>query len=680
MVRAQEWDQIAFDSPGYLIVKSAGNERNDDGPAAGTTHWVFVNGNWAQQTITRDPDGDYDCIGHAGVAKNILTIGAVNDIPNGYTAPGDVVQSSFSSWGPADDSRIKPDIVANGVGLTSSIGTSTSAYSSFSGTSMSTPNTTGSLALLQQHYANTHNNAIPLAATLKAIVIHTADEAGTTDGPDYQNGWGLLNTESAAAVISNDGNGSTILESSLANNQPITLSINVATTEPLIATLVWTDPAGTPPNPSLDPTTKALVNDLDLRITGNNQTYTPWRLDAANPTAAATQGDNISDNVEKIDIASASPGTYTVTITNKGTLVNGLQNFSLVISSKADGPPPPPDPVAKWEEIFDTTVQPTDWTIIDNDGSGTLWEFRQNVTFNSGSTVNPQAGQSFWFSNFNNANANGLIDEWLISPQITGDPNCDSLFFYAGAIDGGFNDSLKVFISTTGNNINDFTNQLDYFRVSGPVGSWNLYGFDISQFAGSNFYFAINYYIEDGGPNGNFSDNVWVDHFYVTEDTTGSGGNNPPTVANPIADQTVDEDFATYTVANLDDVFDDLDNQALTYSVTSDATVNASISGNNLQLASVANAFGSASVTVTADDGTATVSDQFTVTVNSVNDLPVLANIPDVSFNEDGNTTLDLSSYVNDVDHSLNQISFSAQVTSATTAPFAKAGKPLAKD
>ena len=94
--------------------------------------------------------------------------------------------------------------------------------------------------------------------------------------------------------------------------------------------------------------------------------------------------------------------------------------------------------------------------------------------------------------------------------------------FYAGAIGGSFDDSLKVWVSTTGNNINDFTDLLGYFRVDGPTGSWNPYEFDLTPYVGQNIYFAVNYYIVDGGPTGNYSDNVWVDHFLI--DTMQVGG------------------------------------------------------------------------------------------------------------------------------------------------------------
>jgi hypothetical protein len=201
---------------------------------------------------------------------------------------------------------------------------------------------------------------------------------------------------------------------------------------------------------------------------------------------------------------------------SKGTLLPKDPDFKpkTIISDNVEGS-------IKWEETFNTTVQPPDWLVIDNDGSGSAYSFEQQLVFTSGDTVSPQAGQSFWFSNYTNANSSGLIDEWLISPQIPAIEAGDSLIFYAGAIGGSFPDSLKVLISTTDQSPGSFT-EIAYFLVDGPTGAWNRYAFDLSPFAGSQIYAAVNYYIVDGGPSGNNSDNVWVDHFIVT---TQSGGN-----------------------------------------------------------------------------------------------------------------------------------------------------------
>jgi len=177
-----------------------------------------------------------------------------------------------------------------------------------------------------------------------------------------------------------------------------------------------------------------------------------------------------------------------------------------------------------YEETFPDSTVPTGWIVVDNDG-GTPppWNFRQQVNFTGGGTVLPQAGTSFWFDSYTSANANGLIDDWLISPQIPA-AGFDSLFFFAGAIGGSFPDSIRVWVSTTGNNVSDFTSMIGYFLVDGPTGSWHKYGFDLSQFSGHNIYLAFNYYIVDGGPSGNNSDNVWFDHPFVTGTSTPPAG------------------------------------------------------------------------------------------------------------------------------------------------------------
>lgn len=181
----------------------------------------------------------------------------------------------------------------------------------------------------------------------------------------------------------------------------------------------------------------------------------------------------------------------------------------------------------KWEATFDTTALPLDWLVIDKDGSGTGIEYTQAETTPSGVMIKPQAGQSFWSSNVQNANLAGVIDEWLISPQISVIFEGDSLYFWAGAVGGPFDDSLRVLVSTTDNQLSSFSDTLGYFKVDGPVGSWHKYGFDLSAFDNLDIYFAINYHIQDGGPGGQHSDFVWIDHFIITGDPATI--NNRPT-------------------------------------------------------------------------------------------------------------------------------------------------------
>jgi hypothetical protein len=325
-------DSIAYNAPYYLPCRAAGNDRGEGPSSQPITHYVFDGTNWVFSSTIRNLDGmpsGYGCITYGfGTSKNILTVGAVYSIPAGYSVPSDVVQTGFSCTGPTDDGRIKPEIVADGVGLYSTYSTADNAYATMSGTSMATPNAVGSLGLLQEHYHNLHG-VYMRAATLKGLVIHTADEAGSFPGPDYKFGWGLLNTAKAATLLSNTTTAK-VKELTLVNSTTYTLNIKANGTEGLRSTICWTDPPGTPPPPSLNPPTIMLVNDLDLRIDG--QTYKPWILDPSNPSAAATTGDNIRDNEEQVYIPSPSAGCHTLTVTHKGTLSGGSQTFSLIVS------------------------------------------------------------------------------------------------------------------------------------------------------------------------------------------------------------------------------------------------------------------------------------------------------------------------------------------------------------
>ena len=342
---ASDWDSIAVNAPTYLIVAAAGNDRWDDGPSSDTEKYWWWNpaspkyNKWEETTLAqhpRNPDGDYDCLpGGPQVAKNALVVGAVDDIPDGYAYTTDVAMTPFSSWGPTDDGRIKPDLVANGKEVYSTLASGDAAYGPLSGTSMAAASVTGSVALLQQHYRQTHNNSLPLAATLRALLIHTADEAGTAQGPDYAFGWGLLNTAAAADLISRDaGEQWTIKELTLNNGEIHSTAVTSDGTEPLKVTIAWTDPPATPLSPALNDITARLINDLDLQITreSDGQTYYPWCLDVEHPDWAATQDDNSVDNVEQVLIPTTGPGEYIVTVSHKRALLAGVQDFSMVIT------------------------------------------------------------------------------------------------------------------------------------------------------------------------------------------------------------------------------------------------------------------------------------------------------------------------------------------------------------
>ena len=318
--KSRKWDEIAFNAPNYLIVQAAANNRGD-GPGSGPAE-------------KDGGDDGYDCIVPEGIAKNVMTVGAVKEIWD-YSDPSDVKMSSFSGWGPCDDGRIKPDIVGKGVNVYSTVNGSNTAYASMDGTSMSSPNVTGSMALLQKHYQDTHGGTPMRAATLKGLVLHSADEAGDDPGPDYVFGWGLMNAQRAASIISDDGGQVVIDELVLNSGDLYTRNISVPEgMDELRVTICWTDPKGVPTSPKLNPRDPMLVNDLDLKIIDAGSTdYFPYKLDPENPAAAATNDSkNAVDNVECVVIPNPEAGTYTIQITHDGALQGGSQAYSLIIS------------------------------------------------------------------------------------------------------------------------------------------------------------------------------------------------------------------------------------------------------------------------------------------------------------------------------------------------------------
>jgi hypothetical protein len=340
---AQLYDSIAYNAPYYLIVKSAGNNRSNNGPAVGQPYWRRdQNGklyNAGNRPDSLSSNNSYDILPTDANAKNILTVGAISPIGAGYLKAADATMTTFSSWGPTDDGRIKPDIVSDGLSVYSSISTNDSSYAYLSGTSMAAPGVAGSLLLLQELSQRLSPNKFIKASTIKALAIHTANEAGANPGPDYKFGWGVLNDIEAANVLNNaltnSNNTSSVdlvYENVLQSGQTYNLNVIASGSKPLKATIVWTDVKGSPSN-TLNDTTHQLVNDLDLVIKKGSAIYYPWTLNRLVPDNPAVRGINSIDNVEKVELDSTLIGnTYTISVNHKGTLTRGQQAYSLIVS------------------------------------------------------------------------------------------------------------------------------------------------------------------------------------------------------------------------------------------------------------------------------------------------------------------------------------------------------------
>jgi serine protease AprX len=313
-----EIDNVSNASPYYQVVLAAGNDRNN-------FNLDHVSGL-----------GGYDMLSGTGTSKNGLVVAAVEQVDN-YIDASSVIMSDFSNFGPPDDGRIKPDVAAKGVNVTSTVSSTNTSYDIFSGTSMAAPAITGSIVLLQKHYNNL-NASYMRASTVRGLICHTAKEAGLFPGPDYEFGWGLADIAGAATVITNKGVTSIIEENTLLNGGIDTKQFATTSTQDITVSICWTDPTGSSNGTAEDNRVPRLKNNLDLKILKDGTTYYPWKLTYEDFYAAATNdSDNDVDNIEKIQIPNAEPGVYTIQVTHKGTLTgNGAtQVYSLIASGSA---------------------------------------------------------------------------------------------------------------------------------------------------------------------------------------------------------------------------------------------------------------------------------------------------------------------------------------------------------
>ena len=336
------FDELTRLYPLFLPVVSAGNDRDDRGPNTGQYKAIDEEGIWQTFRVSDrmiPPDGfieGYDTITSIGVAKNVLTIGALGKDPSLTST-----LSSFSSMGPTDDGRIKPDLVGIGENLFSTVALSHSSYDSYSGTSMAAPNVAGSLLLLQELAISQWEQPLR-AATLKALVLHTAQDLGPP-GPDYQYGWGLLNTDAAAKhLINSFSQPELVLEDTLFSGNTFNKQLELEEAGPIKITLAWTDPPGNVKIARdvtlLNDRSPILTHNLDLEVyfLDQNETYYPYILYPDSPGLEASTGQNIVDPVEQIFIPDALPGKYHITISNKKWDFFDYQAFSLIVEGLGD--------------------------------------------------------------------------------------------------------------------------------------------------------------------------------------------------------------------------------------------------------------------------------------------------------------------------------------------------------
>jgi hypothetical protein len=394
---SQELDAfMAQDAPMHLLVYSAGNDRfngpggpvdyyfvlPDINPANGRiddSEVFFYDDPPANERDWASGDGDvggYDSLGPPGTAKNVLTVGAVEDVFHlnggnmvwGFGPGAQVNLAEFSGCGPTDDGRIKPDLVAVGApnpaaraqGLITPGSAADDNAVLFTGTSFSAPAVSGGIGLAMQRRTQLYPNHDPetddlRGSTWKCLAIHTADDLGAP-GPNFQMGYGLFNARALVEQVeldAVDGRGTHIREFELEPNMTTEWLVSSQGTEPIRVTIAWSDPAGVANTTAApDPQEAMLVNNIDLRVESEDgtQQFLPWILnpDLGNEAEAvralpATTGTDDRNNVEQVVIAAPTVGTYRIVITHSGGLVGGpapSDQWISVVSSGDIVPPP----------------------------------------------------------------------------------------------------------------------------------------------------------------------------------------------------------------------------------------------------------------------------------------------------------------------------------------------------
>ncbi len=247
--------------------------------------------------------------GTGKAAKNNLVVGNITT---------DELLSSSSSCGPVHDGRVKPEITAMGTNVFSTY-TPLNSYGTISGTSMSTPGITGTVALLAQRYKQLNGNVLPPSALIKNIVCNTAHDLGNA-GPDYRFGFGRINALAAVKVMEESRYELNTIATGATNDVTITVPAGASR---LRVMLTWNDPAATA-NAAL-----ALVNNLDLRVIEGANTTLPWILDPLNPSVAATKADDNISNIEQVTINNPAAGTYTLRVMGEAVASGPSQTYAL---------------------------------------------------------------------------------------------------------------------------------------------------------------------------------------------------------------------------------------------------------------------------------------------------------------------------------------------------------------
>ena len=372
-----------LDSPRYDSLVRDAQPTGSAVPVAGNQQMVivFAAGNAGPGTNT---------VGAPGTAKNVITAGASENSHSHSTANGgnssigndgclipdtgadslnDII--SFSSRGPTDDSRKKPDLVAPGTHVTGGVaqaaspgptGTALSCfaatgvcalsgggvvgdpdnffplgqqfYTTSSGTSHSTPAIAGGAAMVRQFFVN-QGATPPSPAMTKAYLMNSARYLTGASANDTlwsnNQGMGLMDLGFAFDGVARILNDELAADMFTATGQTRTITGSVSdTSRPFRVTLAWTDAPGSTAG-------NAFRNDLDLTVTVGGNIYKGNVFSGANSITGGTA--DTRNNVESVFLPAGTAGAFTVTVTAANINSDGVpnnanaldQDFALVV-------------------------------------------------------------------------------------------------------------------------------------------------------------------------------------------------------------------------------------------------------------------------------------------------------------------------------------------------------------
>lgn len=312
----EDWDDVAHDNPGMTIVKAAGNHRND-------------NPSWKNEVQPGDGEykGGYDTISPRGCGKNLITVGGIDSVPAG---PDSQYMAVYSSWGPCDSGRIKPDFVARGTAVLSTmphpielLATTNGweqAYDTKNGTSMSCPVVSGGIALIQEQATKSLGHTLD-SDTVRALLVATSDYLDGFTAPSYSHGYGQVDIHEAVDVLM-DGAGSELFvrkhygqETTDFMETRYTFHVPAGETfaEGMQLGLAWLEDESSENEGHL-------LHPKSFRvISPSGKQFNAWKLNKNYPELPATRAFiNHTDNLQRIDLSpsdlEAEPGMWKVLV------------------------------------------------------------------------------------------------------------------------------------------------------------------------------------------------------------------------------------------------------------------------------------------------------------------------------------------------------------------------------